>query len=150
MRFVLAVFLTLLAVGVIGFVVTNLDEKVTVTIWSTPHEDVWIGYPVIISLLVGALLAGIVAVVEGMQIRLDNRRLAREIQRMETEINFLRTQPATAERPEPDALEVSAPTPPAVEPAPEPPSAPIYEADQDDWPPDVDDDEDAYTGGRAV
>jgi hypothetical protein len=133
--------------------VTNLDEKVTVTVWNTPHEEVWIGYPVIIALLVGALLAGIVAVVEGMQIRLDNRRLTREIHRMTTEINFLRTQPTGAERPEPDALERSSAEPlpsPPVQPAPAPPSAPIYDTEQNDWPPDDDDEEDAYTGGRAV
>ena len=44
--------------------------------------------------LVGAVLASIVAIVEGAAIRLDNHRLRREIHKMETELNFLRTQPS--------------------------------------------------------
>jgi hypothetical protein len=67
--------------------------------------------------------------------------MSRELHRLETELNFLRTQPPTVRR-EPDL-------PGGVElveeetAAPALASAPVYHAD------DADDD-DPYTGGRAV
>ena len=154
MRFLFIALMILLFVGLLAFHVTNLDSKVTVSLLGTAYEDIPVGVVAILAVAVGAILVGIVAIAEGARTRLDNRRLTREIHRMGTEVNFLRTQPTTTGRPEPDVLEVSRATPlptPPVEPAPGPSSAPIYDADQDDWPRDDDDeDEDAYTGGRAV
>jgi len=153
MRFLLGALMILLFFGLLAFHVTNLDSKVTVSLLGTAYENVPVGYVAIGAVAAGVILVGIVAMAEGARTRLDNRQLTREIHRMGTEINFLRTQPARTERPEPDVLEGSgagaAPLPPrAAEPEPEPSSAPIYGADQDDWPPD--DDDDVYTGGRAV
>jgi hypothetical protein len=75
--------------------------------------------------------------------------LKREVQKVETELNYLRTQPVTSPRSEPDAIQDlswkggsrtadaddQARTPPA--------SAPVYEAEGDL-------DDDTYSGGRAV
>jgi hypothetical protein len=94
---------------------------------------------------------GIIAVVDGAFVRLKNRQITRELRRVETELNFLRTQPAGARR-EPDApvagdalANADAELPPGEEPEVrgELASAPVYQAEE------VDDD-DPYTGGRAV
>lgn len=151
MRFLFWALIIGVGLGLLLFALTNPGE-VAVSLGQTTYESVPVWALVLASLIVGVVLTGIVAVVEGGAIRLDNRRLRREIRKMETEINFLRTQPAAAPRSEPDALEVTsepiAALPPAAEPvAPEPPSAPVYDTDPDDWPPESDDD--AYSGGRA-
>ena len=95
------------------------------------------------------------SVAEGAHIRLGNRRLEREVHKLETEVNYLRTQPAVGRR-EPDSLpgndaasdrrgsRSGADTP--VERRP-PPSAPVYGGGGDG---PEDDDDEIYTGGRAV
>ena len=105
------------------------------------------------SIAVGAALIGLLATVEGASIRFENRRLRKEIHKMEREINFLRTtQPAAAPRSEPDSIEPeekpALPAAPAAATLSEPATMPVY-GEQDDWPPDGDDD-DVYSGGRAV
>jgi uncharacterized integral membrane protein len=147
MRVVLiAVILALLlALGV--FAMTNLETRVAVTLWQTTYQDVPIWSIVFLSVLSGVIGVGIIAVVDGAFVRLKNRQLMREVRRLETELNFLRTQPASHRR-EPDA-----PTGDAID---EPPlddeeiervgalaSAPVYD-------PEEADDDDPYTGGRAV
>ena len=151
MRLLFPIAVILLALVLIGFGVTNLGTHVTITIWATEYPNVPIFYIVAIAVFIGALFSALIAVVEGAKIRLDNRRLRRELHKQETEINYLRTQPPASSGPEPDEVEV------APVPAPPPPdssvtqrhvpSAPVYEADEDDYPPS---DDDFYTGGRAV
>ena len=152
MRFFFWALIIVVGVGLLFFAVTN-RAPVTVTLGQVDYPmSAWelaLG-----AFLVGAVLASIVAIVEGAAIRLDNRRLRREIHKMETELNFLRTQPPRPARPEPDALETAPEARAALPPAggekrPEPPSAPVYDTDPDDWPPESEDD-DAYSGGRAV
>jgi len=149
MRLVVIVMTFLLFVGIVGFVITNLDKKVTVTVWTTAYADLPLFMVVILAVFAGICYAGIIGVAEGAQTRLVNRRLFREMQRLETELNYLRTQPPAAPRPEPDAVqEAERPSePPAAMPAPSPPvAAPVY-GPEEDWP---DDDDNPYSGGRAV
>jgi uncharacterized membrane protein YciS (DUF1049 family) len=153
MRLLFPIAIVLLALVLIGFGVTNLGTYVTVTIWATEYPNVHIFYVVSIAVLVGALFSGIIAVVEGAKIRLDNRRLRRELHKQETEINYLRTQPPASSKLEPD--EVQKPKPPAPATGERKrarkhvPSAPVYGTnDEEDYPPSSDDD--IYSGGRAV
>jgi uncharacterized integral membrane protein len=153
MRLVVIIMTFLLFVGIIGFVITNLDQKVTVTVWRTAYEELPLFLLVILAVFAGICYAGIIGVAEGTQIRLSNRALVREVARLETEINYLRTQPAPAPRPEPDAVpepEVAAVLPgirPGVPTQPPVAAAPVY-GTEEDW--GADEDDDPYTGGRAV
>jgi uncharacterized integral membrane protein len=152
MRLLFPIAVILLALVLIGFGVTNLGTYVTITIWGTEYADVPIFYIVAVSVFVGALFSAIIAVVEGAKIRLDNRRLRRELRKQETEINYLRTQPPSSGASEPDEME-DADGKAQLKPAATPsrrhvPSAPVYKADDEDYPPSADDD--FYSGGRAV
>ncbi len=150
----LVIFLTIvLFLNLLGFVLTNLETRVDVTVWRTQHHNVPLFAVVILAVLAGIIYAGVIAVAEGANLRLANHRLRREVQKLETELNYLRTQPVTAPRAEPDALqdlsgsrrgrpadgEDEAGTPPA--------SAPVYEAE---GPLDDDRGDDTYSGDRGV
>jgi len=153
MRFFFIVVVLLLVVGYIGFTVTNLGSMVSIKLWGTEYPDIPIWQVVIVSIGVGAALIGLLATVEGASIRFENRRLRKEIHKMERELNFLRTTQPTGKRaPEPDAIEGSSraalPAVPLAASLSEPASMPVY-GEKDDWPPDNDDD-DTYSGGRAV
>jgi len=152
MRLLVIVLTFLLFVGIIGFVLTNLDTRVPVTVWETRYEDLPLFLLGIVAVFVGICYAGIIGVAEGASIRLTNRRLAREVKRLEAEINYLRTQPASAPRPEPDSVQ-EARDPAAFDKEDAGgeeivATAPVYEAEAED--PVPDDDEDVYSGGRAV
>jgi len=152
MRLLISIVLILFFVAMIGFLTTNLDSRVNVTIWSTKYEDVPTFYVVLASFILGFVFTAIIAVAEGARSRLENLRLRREIRKQETELNFLRTQPPVATRPEPDALEAAGPVDGRPEQVADPaghlPSAPVYGMDEEDVDPEPDDD--IYTGGRAV
>jgi hypothetical protein len=147
MRFLLIVVILGLLLTLLGFAITNLETLTKVTIWQTTYADVPLWSIVFLSALAGIVSVGIIGVVDGAMVRLRNRQMAREIRRLETELNFVRTQPA-AGRVEPER-------PGAALPSEEEPegevdgaeaafaSAPVYRAD------DADED-DPYTGGRAV
>jgi len=94
MRLLFPVLLIVLAVIVVGFVIMNPAERVTIMLpFSTPQTDVPLFLVVFAALAVGVGFTAIIAVLEGATIRLANRRLRKEVQRLETEINFLRTGP---------------------------------------------------------
>jgi uncharacterized integral membrane protein len=153
MRLLVILLTILLFLNLLGFVLTNLETRVDVTVWKTQHHNVPLFAVVILAVLAGIVYAGVIAVAEGANLRLANHRLQREIQKLETELNYLRTQPVTSPRSEPDAIQDlswkggsrtadaddQARTPPA--------SAPVYEAEGA-----YDDDrgDDTYSGGRAV
>ncbi len=151
MRLLVIVLTFLLFVGIVGFVLTNLDTRVPVTVWETQYTDLPLFLLGIIAVFVGICYAGIIGVAEGTSIRLANRRLAREVRRLEAELNYLRTQPPSARRPEPDVVQEARETPAGGEdiaPAETVATAPVYGPDAEGWV--SDDDEDAYSGGRAV
>jgi len=148
MRFLLTIVILALLFAILGFSITNLETLTTVTLWETTYHDVPLWSVVFLSALAGIVSVGIIGVVDGALVRLRNRRMARELRRLETELNFLRTQPSAGRR-EPDR--------PAHVEIPDDDgelvdadrgddvlvSAPVYRTD------DADED-DPYTGGRAV
>ena len=148
MRFLLIVVILGLLLAILGFSITNLETLTTVTLWETTYHDVPLWSVVFLSALAGIVSVGIIGVVDGALVRLRNRRMAREQRRLETELNFLRTQPSAGRR-EPDLpandeiqdddgeiVDADRSDDVLV-------SAPVYRAD------DADED-DPYTGGRAV
>jgi uncharacterized integral membrane protein len=154
MRFLLTIVILALLLALLGFSITNLETLTTVTLWETTYHDVPLWSVVFLSALAGIVSVGIIGVVDGALLRLKNRRMAREIKRLETELNFMRTQPPALRR-EPDVPEGAgiddedAETAAAAderEDAAVLASAPVYRADSAD---DAED-EDPYTGGRAV
>jgi len=152
MRLIVVLMTFLLFVGFMGFVLTNLDTRVAVTVWKTQYPELPLFVVVIVAVFAGILYAGIIGVAEGGHIRFANHRLARELRRLETELNYLRTQPGASSRPEPDAVRETGAPPPAEETGTkrptEPPvaAAPVY-GGENGW---SSDDDDVYTGGRAV
>ncbi len=153
MRLLVILMTFLLFVGILGFVLTNLDTRVPVTVWQTRHPDLPLFLLVIVAVFAGIFYAGIIGVAEGANTRFANRKLLREVQRLETEVNYHRTQPAVGPRDEPDATRESpASSPRATDSGtgasaePGVATAPVYANEEDDWSPD----DDAYSGGRAV
>jgi uncharacterized integral membrane protein len=134
MRLALPLLLILFVVLLFMFALTN-DARVDVTLGGTTYRAVHLTIVVLVSLVVGVLFTGILALIEGASSRLENRRLRRTVEKLETETNFLRTQRAAElPRAEPDAVEEPAPTPRAVESEDDwrerkPPSAPVYDPD---------------------
>jgi uncharacterized integral membrane protein len=102
MRVALPILLIVLVSLLVMFALTNLDSRVSVTLWNRTYPSAHLVFVVLASMSVGAILVGIVAIIEGAAIRLANRRLRREIQRLETENNFLRTQRSAEPQKEPD------------------------------------------------
>lgn len=155
MRFLLIVVILALVLAILGFAITNLETTTKVTLWQTTYPDVPLWSIVFLAALAGLVSAGIIGVVDGGLVRYGNRQMMREIRRLETELNFVRTQPPPVRR-EPDidgdidvpddvldderAL-VAAATP--GDPGSVPASAPVYR-------PDDADEDDPYSGGRAV
>jgi uncharacterized integral membrane protein len=134
MRLVFPVMLIMLGVVLVGFLIMNPAERVNITVGSSQYEDVPLSLVALIALTIGVAFTATVALIEGAAIRLTNRRLRREIQRLETENSFLRSQsqesPPAALEPEPiaalptpveDMYEESLP--------PRPASAPVYDPD---------------------
>jgi len=155
MRFLVSALILGLFIAIVGFMMLNVGEVTDIVLWGQdrPLNDIPLYVVVIISVLVGIVVAGVAAVAEGTHIRLANRRLIRQVQKMETEINYLRTQPPVQSRPEPDELQSEAgdskratgPALPGRRDEPHhPPSAPVYGSVNDE------DEDDTYTGGRAV
>lgn len=148
MRLVLIVVILILLLALLGFAMANLETRVPVTFWETTYQDVPLWSVVFLSVLSGIVSVGVIAVVDGAFVRLKSRQLSRETQRLEGELNWLRTQPAGARR-EPDApgeSEGASESAPAG-PEPVPSSAPVYGIEGSDHDGDGDD---PYSGGRAV
>jgi uncharacterized integral membrane protein len=143
MRFLIIALILGLFIVIIGFMITNAGVVTDLTLWDRPMTDIPLYMVVIVSILVGLVTAGVAAVAEGTHIRLANRRLTRQVQKMETEINYLRTQPPVQRAHEPDDLPPTRSAPGKRDKAPDPPSAPVYGSGEDE-------DDDTYTGGRAV
>src|SRR5712675_3725198 len=101
MRFLLIIVILALLLALLGFSMTNLETLTTVTLWETTYRDVPLWTVVFLSALAGIVSVGVIGVVDGALVRLRNRQMARELRRLETELNFLRTQPSALRR-EPD------------------------------------------------
>ena len=126
MRLVFPAWLIALGVVLIGFQITNPGARVDVTVGNAQYDNAPLSLVAFFALSVGVAFTALVALIEGATIRLDNRRLRREIQRLETENNFMRTQPQPAETAgEPKAALRGAR--PIEAPAERPASAPVYD-----------------------
>ncbi len=151
MRLLLALVFVALLGGFLMFLAWNLDTSVPVRLFQTRYEDVPLWLVVFGAIFVNVMLISVYSLAESTRLRLENRRLRKEMHRVETEVNFLRTRP-TGARAEPD--EILGPPPAshtgATEPAraAAPASAPVYDGSDDRSP--GSDDEDIYSGGRAV
>jgi len=134
MRLVFPVMLILLGFVLVGFLIMNPAERVNITIGSSQYENVPLSLVALIALTIGVAFTATVALIEGATIRLTNRRLRREIQRLETESSFLRSQSqdstSAAIEPEPIAA-LPRPVEELYEesPPPRPASAPVYDPD---------------------
>jgi len=140
MRLLVIVLTILLFVGFLFFVMDNLDTEVQVRLGKRSYPSVQLFVVVLASIFVGMVYAGIIAVAEGANARLANRRLAREVGKLETELNYLRTQRPDAPAAPPET-HLDAASASAAEAPPDRASAPVYDGGDDD---------DAYSGGRAV
>ena len=150
MRLLLALVFVALLGGFLMFLAWNLDTAVTVSLFGTQYSGVPLWLVVFGAIFVNVMLISVYSLAEGTRLRLVNRRLRRELHKLETEVNFLRTRPSST-RAEPDAIPPAPPPSSLVdtlddEPTREPASAPVYGA-ADELPPD---DDDFYSGGRAV
>jgi len=153
MRLLIIVLTLVLVVSLLGFTLENLGTSTDVTVWRTKHQDVPLYLLAVLAVFAGIVYAGVIAVAEGAHIRLANRRLARDVRKLETEINFLRTEPPSASRREPDELP-GPPAPPGAaarrgSPGQEPASAPVSSPNGEKGLED-DHDDDPYSGGHAV
>ncbi len=142
-----------LCVGLLIFFFFNQTSVTVATPWATYH-DAALWKLVLVAVAIGAVFTGTFAVAEGAQTRLVNRRLKRQIHKLETEINYLRTQPPVMPGNDKPAMvhslvqSTKAARTTEGPGAGQPPSRPIYQSDTDDASPDPEDD--IYTGGRAV
>ena len=115
----------LVAVLMLGFAMNNLGTSVPVTlVTETSEYRLWL--VVLASVLLGAAIMGVLGLIDGARTRLDNRRLRRGVHKLETELNFLRTQPATM----PPESETRAFLPSELPDIDRPtPTGPVYEAE---------------------
>lgn len=128
MRLVFPVMLILLGVVLVGFLLANPSERVTITLIDTVYPDVPLSLVALIALAVGVAFTAAVALIEGASIRLVNRRLRREIQRLETENSFLRSQSASPQLESRAPATGSGAPERAAEPGEDrPASAPVYD-----------------------
>jgi uncharacterized integral membrane protein len=132
MRLIFPLMLILLSLVLVGFLITNPSQRVEVTLGSTQYSDVPLSLVALISLTVGVAFTAVVALIEGATIRLANRRLRREIERLHTERSILRTPPPdAASPPEPEMPDVrpGLPASPKLPARDRPASAPVYDPD---------------------
>ena len=131
MRLALPVLLIVFVILLFMFALTN-DARVDVTLVSSTYRSVHLTIVVLVSLVVGVIFTGTLALIEGTSSRLNNRRLRRRLEKLEAEMNFLRTQRPTEAKVEPDAIQAPAPVLQAVKEEDEwhrgtIPSAPVYD-----------------------
>lgn len=146
MRFLFALIVFIMALTIMLFAINNVGTTVPVTLIAT-YPNLQLIVVVFCSIAFGALFVGVVAIAEGAKARFENRRLRREVHRLDAELNFLRIEPRSV--PDSAAKVVAQPAPPAGgSPRAELPSAPVYNPRGRNE--DSDPDDDMYAGERAV
>ena len=140
MRIVIIAITMVFLFGMLAVYWTNADTTVDFQFGGRVFNDVHVWVLILASVLSGCLLVGVVAVLEGTLMRFSNARLRRKIHKLENEMHYLRTQPTTTDPGLPSTPETEA----SDERHRRPPSAPVYGVEEDR------DDDDLYTGGRAV
>ena len=127
MRLLSAGLLLLVLVTIFYFVLSDPGQLVTLTILS---KQITQPLPVVLlgAVAVGVAFMGVVAMIEGAKIRIENRRLKKEIQRLETQLELTRSQSPAPSPARTAPLAESAAPPPYDEPLPaRVASAPVYD-----------------------
>ena len=93
MRLLVVILTLVLFVLIIAFTIFNLNEKADVQLFLTDpyiYHDIPLFLIVIFSILFGAFYTGIIALLEGMNLRLNNARLKKTIRKLEGELDGLK------------------------------------------------------------
>ncbi len=93
MRLLVVILTLILFVLIIAFTLFNLNEKADVQLFLTEpyvYHDIPLFLIVIFSILFGAFYTGLIALMEGMNLRLNNARLRKTIKKLENEIDGLK------------------------------------------------------------
>lgn len=93
MRLLVVLLTLVLFILILAFTVFNLNEKVDVQLFLTEpyaYQDIPLFLIVIFSILFGAIYTGLIAIVEGMNLRMNNARLRKTIKRLEGEVERLK------------------------------------------------------------
>jgi len=128
MRVLIWILAILFASAIIGLFLMNATENVTLRLWfddpAYEFHNAPLGAVLFASAFVGFLFTGIVAVLEGIKTRLDNSRLSRKVQRLQRELDAIKTPSLVLPPDEPDEAEL-----------PEAPEEPEQDAEQAQPPP---------------
>ena len=150
MRLLILLTITVLVLAAAAFLLNNLGKTVEVA-WFSSSTQMPLWMVVFIWVGITFLVTAGIGVIEGTANRLENRKLRREVHKLETELNFLRTQPGLRKSKLGldlgEAVSGASTPPPPQAPLASLPSAPVYDAQENA---DSDPDDDMYTGGRAV
>jgi uncharacterized membrane protein YciS (DUF1049 family) len=95
MRVLIVMLMIIFATPLIGIILMNHSETVTIRLWMDDpdyeYSEVPLGFVILAASFCGIVFTGIIAVVEGMRTRLDNARLTRRIRRLQKELDSIRT-----------------------------------------------------------
>jgi uncharacterized membrane protein YciS (DUF1049 family) len=106
MRLLVLILTLVLFVLIIAFTIFNLNEKVDVQLFLTDpytYHDIPLFLIVIFSILFGAFYTGIIALLEGMNLRLNNARLRKTIKKLESELDGLKNVIISQSHPDEDS-----------------------------------------------
>jgi uncharacterized integral membrane protein len=113
MRIVIAVLTILFVLLLISLSLLNTHERVSLSFGEgagQPSREMALPWVLVGATLAGVVFMGIVSVLEGLHLRLANGRLRRQVQRLQEELDELRSLPLR----EPSAIPVSEPAAPAA------------------------------------
>ena len=105
MRLLVVILTLALFVFIIAFTLFNLNEKVEVQLFLTEpyiYHDIPLFLIVIFSILLGAFYTGIIALLEGMNLRLNNAKLRKTIRKLEEELDGLKNVLISQSQPDDD------------------------------------------------
>jgi uncharacterized integral membrane protein len=105
MRVAVAVLLILGLSALLLFVGLNSSQRVQVNLfYLEPVQEYPVSLVVVVSLILGAFFAGVVGIVEGAKLRIQNHHLRNRVKRLEAEMQNLRTA-SLGPRPAEEALD---------------------------------------------
>jgi uncharacterized integral membrane protein len=90
MKVLVALIITVLFFLVLMFCVQNLDQQVTVRLFHYESPPIPVFALALVAVLLGAAATGLVALIEGVKLRVRNLQLTRRIKKLEAEIESLR------------------------------------------------------------
>ncbi|UCF67351.1 MAG: DUF1049 domain-containing protein [Acidobacteriota bacterium] len=96
MRIVVIVLTLAFAIVVTWIAVANSSEQVRLS-FAVTERDVSLAEVIFVAVFAGALFAGLLAVIEGLGVRMENLRLKRRLRRLQEELHDLRNLGLSAE-----------------------------------------------------